>query len=465
MKARHSAPVALLMTLSAQLYAATPAPLSIDASAQKGVTLTVYTQNLGLVRDSRALPALAPGQAVIIQDVSRQMQTETLSIKGAGQILEQNLNTNLLSHQSLLQYYLGQQLQLARRNPASGDESITPVTLLSIEGDRALVRRDSQIESIPLNTDWRFIFPSLPAHLSSEPSLEFRTQGTDSPAEGTFSYLTGGLSWQMDYVMTLNKGGSQMSLEGLATLHNSSGVDFENAHFQLMAGTLNQPAPESYRKANVAMASMAADSGAAPAAFEDYQLYTLPNSTSLLDQQQKQLPLVSTAALPVKREYRHEFLAMPHPDNQRHRSAPQTLLSFQNGDATPLPGGAVRTFAPDEDGRLQFIGGSQIDHTATGQTVELMLGEAFDLSVERQQTLLNKDYDSYVAEYEVLVRNSGADAKQLDLAVNFAQPWTLEHASQPMDESLGGRAHWTLDIPAKDKTMLRFRVKLKNPTP
>ncbi len=461
MKACYSLGVALLATLSPHLFAA---PLSIDASAQQDLTLTVYNQNLGLVRESRALPALSPGQAVIIQDVSRQLQTETLSIKGAGQILEQNLNTNLLSHHSLLQYYLGQELQLARLNPATGDESLSEVTLLSIEGDRALVRRDNQVESIPLSADWRFIFPERPAHLSSKPSLEFRSQGTPTPATATFSYLTGGLSWQMDYVMTLEKGGQQMALEGLATLHNATGIDFENARFQLMAGTLNQPAPESHRKATLAMAGMAADS-AAPEAFEDYQLYTLPNSTSLLDQQQKQLPLISTASMPVKREYRHEFLAMPRPDNQRHHIAPQTWLSFENGADTPLPGGAVRTFSPDDNGRLQFIGGSRIDHTATGQAVELMLGEAFDLSVERQQTRLSKDYDSYLAEYEVLVRNSSKEARQLDLAVNFAQPWTLVHASQPMAESRGGRAHWSLQVPAKDKTVLRFRVKLKNPAP
>jgi hypothetical protein len=301
--------------------------------------------------------------------------------------------------------------------------------------------------------------------LSSTPSLEFRSQGTDTAATATFSYLTGGLSWQMDYVMTLDESGEKMSLEGLATLHNSTGIDFENARFQLMAGTLNQPERETYHKANIAMAAMAADSGAAPEAFEDYQLYTLPNRTSLLDQQQKQLPLVSTAALAVKREYRHEFLAMPRPDSRRHRSAPQTWLSFENGAETPLPGGAVRTFAPDENGRLQFIGGSRIDHTPTGQDVELMLGEAFELSVERQQTLLSKEYDSYLAEYEVLVRNSANDAKTLDLAVNFAQPWTLEHASLEMTESRGGRAHWSLEVPAKGKTVLRFRVKLKNPTP
>ncbi|MFC6671780.1 DUF4139 domain-containing protein [Marinobacterium aestuariivivens] len=437
--------------------------LPVDAGARQALSLTVYNQNLGLVRDTRQLPALSAGQPVVIEDVSRQMQTETLSINGAGAILEQTLNTNLLNHHSLLQHYLGRELSLARRNPADGEESLSAVTLLSIEGDRALVRRNEQIESIPLGQDWRFIFPQLPAHLISRPSLEFRSQGTPAPAPATISYLTGGLSWQMDYVLNLDANGQRMALEGLATLHNDTGTDFRDAGFQLLAGTINQPAPEAYRKANLAMAAMADASGMAPEAFQDYHLYSLPQRTSLLDQQHKQLPLVSQAALPVKREYRHEFLVIPRLDNQRHKSPAQTWLAFRNGADQPLPAGAVRTFAPDEQGRLQFVGGARIDHTATGQDVELQLGDAFDLSIERQQTLFSKEYDSQLLEYEVLVRNSAAADKQLQLAVNFTQPWSLEHSSLPMQQENSGRAQWTLDIPAEDKRVLRFRVRLKKP--
>ncbi|NVK39827.1 MAG: hypothetical protein HWE39_01170 [Oceanospirillaceae bacterium] len=451
----------LLAAMAAPLQAA---PLQIDANARQSLSLTVYSQNLGLVRDTRHLPALAAGQTVAIGDVSRRMQTETLSIRGAGSVLEQTLNTNLLSHHAILQHYLGQELSLARRNPASGDESLATVTLLSVEGDRALVRRDDRVESVPLNQDWRFIFPQLPPHLISKPSLEFRSRGTDASNDATFSYLTEGLGWQMDYVLNLDDSGNGMALEGLATLHNDTGVDFRDASFQLLAGSLNQPQPVAYRKATLEMAAMAADAGAAPPqAFQDYHLYSLPQRTDLLDQQHKQLPLVSIDALPVAKEYRHEFLALPRPDGQRHRSAPQTWLRFRNDAGQPLPAGAVRAFAPDSGGRLQFIGGSRIDHTAQGQDVELQLGDAFDLSVERQQTLFQKEYDADLLEYEVLVRNSGDADRQLQLAVNFTQPWELQHSEPALSQERGGRAIWTLDVPARDKRVLRFRVKLKKP--
>ncbi|GGO82110.1 DUF4139 domain-containing protein [Marinobacterium nitratireducens] len=450
----------LLAAMAAPLGAQT---LHIDADARQALTLTVYNQNLGLVRDSRQLPPFDASQTVAIEDVSRRMQTETLSIRGAGSILEQTLNTNLLSHQALLQHYLGRELSLARRNPATGDESIAQVTLLSVEGDRALVRRDERVESVPLDRDWRFIFPQLPPHLISKPSLEFRSNGTEVPATATFSYLTDGLSWQMDYVLNLAENGQQMSLEGLATLYNETGTDFRDASFQLLAGNLNQPAPVAYRKATMEMAAMAADAAPPPEAFQDYHLYSLPLPTSLLDRQHKQLPLISIDALPVTREYRHEFLAVPRPDSQRHKSAPQTWLRFANAADQPLPAGAVRAFAPDSSGRQQFIGGSRIGHTATGQDVEMQLGEAFDLVVERQQTLFQKEYDGDLLEYEVLVRNSGEAARQLQLAVNFTQPWDLQHSNRPMTQSRGGRAEWTLSVPPGDKSMLRFRVKLKKP--
>ena len=73
-----------------------------------------------------------------------------------------------------------------------------------------------------------------------------------------------------------------------------------------MAGSLNQPAPEAYRKAPRAMAAMADAGGMAPEPFQDYHLYSLPQPTSLLDQQHKQLPLVSLPELAVRREYRHD---------------------------------------------------------------------------------------------------------------------------------------------------------------
>ncbi|WP_315982840.1 hypothetical protein [Aliamphritea spongicola] len=39
------------------------AGISIDASQQKSLTVTLYNDNLGLVRDTRQLPAIPPAKA------------------------------------------------------------------------------------------------------------------------------------------------------------------------------------------------------------------------------------------------------------------------------------------------------------------------------------------------------------------------------------------------------------------
>ena len=218
------------------------APLSIDASQQESVSVSLYNNDLGLVRDVRKLPAISPGHSLSIEDVSHQMMSETLRLENAGEVLEQNLNTNLISHQALLQHYIGQQIELARSNPASGAESRFPVTLLSYQGNQAMVDNNGQIESIPLhNGQWRFIFPSVPAGMQARPSLEVALQNSKAGTSAVLTYLTRGLSWQMDYTMTLNKQGNRLSIDGLATLNNQTGVDFNHASIQLIAGQVNQP--------------------------------------------------------------------------------------------------------------------------------------------------------------------------------------------------------------------------------
>ena len=208
--------------------------LQIGADQRKAVALTLYNQNLGLVRETRALPPLQTNQSVTLLDVSQQLQVESLRISNAGTILEQNLNTNLLSQNSLLQHYIGKTLQLARMNPATGKELISQVQLLSVNGNRALIKRNNRFETIPLNNQWRFIFPALPQQLLSKPSLSFKSSGTSKGKTAQISYLTGGLNWNMDYVLTMGTKSDLVSLDGLASLSNQTGTDFKGARISLL---------------------------------------------------------------------------------------------------------------------------------------------------------------------------------------------------------------------------------------
>ncbi len=97
--------------------------------------------------------------------------------------------------------------------------------------------------------------------------------------------------------MTLNQQGDRLSLDGLATLNNQTGVDFNNSNILLMAGQVNQPPQNLRYKQERGMMAMAMADGmesGQPQQLQDYQLYKLPRTTSLKTGQTKQVNLISS---------------------------------------------------------------------------------------------------------------------------------------------------------------------------
>ncbi len=465
----HKLFTGVMATLTPALTLA--AGISIDASQQQSLTVTLYNDNLGLVRDTRQIPAIPAGENLSIQDVSHQMMSETLRLENAGEVLEQNLNTHLISTQALLQYYIGKDIQLARMNPATGQESRFTARLLSYEGQLATVSRDNSVESVPVNSNgWRFIFPSVPAGMQSKPSLEITTAGSQASQEAVLTYLTRGLSWQMDYAMTLNQQGNRLSLDGLATLNNHTGVDFNNSNILLMAGQINQPPSNLRYKQERGMMAMAMADGmesGQPQQLQDYQLYKLPQSTSLKTGQTKQVNLIHSDQVNTGKTYRYRFPVYPGLDHNEYREKPDIELSFKNTKDSnlgfPLPAGNARVFSPDNDGQLQFIGSAAVGHTAAGETVRMPVGKAFDISIKRQQSDFEKIYNGHKMRQTLEIRNSRTSAAQVTLNADFSQEWKIDNSSHAYSRSAAGQAQWIVDVPGNGVTTLNFSVQLLQP--
>lgn len=459
----------LLCTLLISAPLALADPLTVNVEKQQDLSITLYNQNLGLVRDVRSLPRINPGQALYIHDVSHQIMSQTLQVENAGKILEQNLNNNLISVASLLQAYTGKQVQLARFNSVSGSETISNVQLLSANGQFALVDHKGNIETIPVNQQgWRFIFPTIPEGMQSRPSLEVRSEGTSKASDATLTYLTRGLSWQMDYALVLNSQGDRLNLDGLATLNNQTGVDFRDSKVLLMAGQVNQPPEQLIRRHKTAMvmAESMADSGA-PEAFQDYQLYRLPQRASLLNGQTKQVSLISAEQVKADRRYHYQMQVYPALDRQHYDQKPDIKVSFTNtqkqGLGFPLPAGNARVFSPDRDGNRHFIGSARIRNTSKGQKVELPIGKAFDLTVKRQQTLFKKNYDTFLTGHELELINSSDQTKPIVVTANFQQDWKITDSSHPYTKVNAGKNQWIIDLPADSTIRLTFKTELKKP--
>lgn len=441
--------------------------ISIAADSRTRLDLTLYQQDLALVQEQRKVPALPADTPILLQAVSPQMQAQTLKLRGMGQILEQNLEQDLLSLGSLLQTQMGKTITLARFNSVTGTETRTEVRLLRIEGSTALIANDAgEIETLPLHQgQWRLIIKPDSPNYQLQPRLSFRTQGTRSASEAKISYLTQGLSWQMDYLLTLDSAGERLDLEGLATLSNRSGLAWPEANIKLLAGQVNQP--QQPRPEAMLMRSAAADmkgGSIETGAVQDYHLYTLPGHHDLQDQQQKQVPLIPHTELPARIQYTYALQVNAHQQTPPQLDQALTELHF-TAPATsetrlPLPAGQARVFRPDVDGQLQFVGGTQVPATAAGEKVRVVMGEAFDLGIEQVQTGFRKVFEGYEVEYRVSVRNRSEQNKPLELTAHFPLPFKLTLTSMPTTQISGTSASWQLEIPAESEEELSFSATL-----
>ena len=91
----------------------------IPQTAQTDVRLTVYNNNLAVIRDTRKPPVSYSGEKAVIafENVSSKLLPETCTLEGVTAI-EQNFNYDLLNTTSMLEKSVGKTITLAHINPA-----------------------------------------------------------------------------------------------------------------------------------------------------------------------------------------------------------------------------------------------------------------------------------------------------------------------------------------------------------
>ena len=93
----------------------------------------------------------------------------------------------------------------------------------------------------------------------------------------------------------------------------------------------------------------------------------------------------------------------------------QVFYQFKNeakaGLGMPMPAGVVRVYQADSKGGTQFVGEDRIDHTPKDETLNLKIGNAFDVVAERKQIDFEKIASNvYEMEYEVVAAQPQDDA-------------------------------------------------------
>src|SRR5881394_2326417 len=210
------------------------------AGDRQSVNITVYSSNLGLVRETRRLTLPDGRIALRFSDVTSQIRPETvhlasLTSPSALRILEQNYQYDLLNPAKLRDKFVGKEITVVLRHYQNNTESFEPVqaTLLSNNGGQVW-RINGQIVINPSNIS-EIRFPDIPKNLVATPTLVWDVEnGSTGSQTIEASYLTAGMNWRADYVLLVNADDTKGDLQGWVTLTNASGATFEAARLQLV---------------------------------------------------------------------------------------------------------------------------------------------------------------------------------------------------------------------------------------
>src|SRR5262245_20233933 len=275
---------------------------------QQSVAVTIYNENLALVKDQRRVSFQAGRNRLALREVSGRMRPETALLRslthpGSLSLLEQNFDFDLLTPAKLLEKYVGREVRIFKTHPKTGAESFETATVLAANGGVVLKIGDRIETGLP----GRIVYDGVPANLRDRPTLVTELQSARAGGQLVeLSYLSGGLAWKADYVAELNAADSALDLNGWVTLTNRSGTAYPNAKLQLVAGDVN-PVRDEMRLAAKTQPAMAAEApGSRPALAQEslfeYHLYTLGPPTTTADNQTKQVALLSAASVPVAKE-------------------------------------------------------------------------------------------------------------------------------------------------------------------
>ena len=457
-------------------HTAFSAPTVISQNAVKSLNVTVYNNGLGLVKDTRSVPFAQGENTLSFQGVSAQIQPETALFEGYGlKVREQNFYFDLLSRESLLRKFLGKDVQVIESHIATGKKTIENATVLSVDAGLVLKIGDR------IETDYngRVIFPDVPADLYDQPTLTINVSAAQSGTQNVeLSYLTNGLSWKADYVAELNDAEDQINLNGWVTLTNTSGIAYNNANIQFVAGSVNRVRPLRPRPMMKAARSMAMMGAAAPAEgmaeeqLMDYHLYSLGRTTNIASNQTKQLALLSASNVKVQKKYKFTNIVpmyrSPNSSGEFALRNAEVVLEIDNDKEAnlglSLPEGILRVYKADTKKNMFFVGEDKVPHTPENGKIKLNLGNAFDVTVQGKETAYTAfSNKAYEASYSLVFKNATNKPVAVTYLQDFSNQWSVTESSLSYRIPSARQVEWTVNIPAKGQTVLNYTVRVKKP--
>ncbi|MEX2045117.1 MAG: DUF4139 domain-containing protein, partial [Opitutus sp.] len=480
--------IALLGATPLLVPAAASVPVSAGVSAQPA--LTVYNQGFAVVRERVPLDLKAGENAVQFVGATAQLEADSVVLRDpAGRvqlrILEQSYRADVMSQALLLSMNEGRELDFLVRDQDAKEYTLRGKVIRSGynpggEAMAPIVEVDGKLRfSLPGEP----LFPTLAGDGILKPTLTW-TLATPEAArfEAELGYVTGGLSWQSAYNLVAPEKGDTLDIVGWVTVNNHSGKTFENALMKLMAGDVQKLAPPRARGAMARMEMMtmgvADDAVVTEKAFDEFHLYSLPRAVTLRDRESKQVEFMRATGVKAPVIYVYDGAAMfgvfhggmirdPGYGTQGNTKV-WVMREFRNSEENrlglPLPKGRLRFYRKDDvDGRLEFTGENELDHTAKNELIRVKTGDAFDVVGERIRTNFtgNNRQDYAEESFEIKVRNRKSES----INVRVVEPlyrwsrWSITANSDEFVKKNAQTIEFTVPVAPDQEKIVTYTVR------
>jgi len=415
------------------------------------VRVTIYNDNIGLVKDTREFELKKGRTKLEFTNVASTIDPTSVGFKAKDvNIVEQNYEYDLINSSKLLEKYTDREITTTTK-----EGTVYSGTLLSFDDKNLTIKDKSGVKILRRENIEKIDLPEIPEGLITKPTLVW---WLDSKRKGKsrceVSYLAGGLNWHADYVGILEKNEKSMDLSGWVTAENRSGTSYENAKLKVVAG---KPHRVEKKRFVPYAKGMRVEAAMAPRfkerAFFEYHIYDLKGKTTLKNNSEKQITFISPTNVRTKKVYIYEG-----------GKNVKVKLKFKNsksaGLGIPLPMGKVRLYKEDVDKSLEFIGEDRIEHTPKDETVRLYLGDAFDLVGERKVVSTRKIADRVREEsYKIKIRNHKKEKVTVNIIEKLWGDWEILKSNKKYEKLDAHTIKFVVDILSDKEAIVTYTAR------
>lgn len=377
----------------------------------KELDLTIYNNNLAFVSELRTIQIPVGNSNLIYEGISAKVIPESVisNLNGDITLYSQSYSYNLFDFDSILKKSIGEEVEYQI------DQKIRSGILLS---QNPIMVKDNE-KVFVLEKSSQIIFKKIPIDLKVEPSFNWKINSTkDTVKDISLKYLTNGLSWNSNYVASLEH--NKLNLNGWITVNNDSGVTYNNANLTFLAGEVNQEKPQrimaAYQKA--AVLELADSTEVKEESFSGYHTYKIPFKETLKDKEKKQILFISKNNIPYK-NYGYALIS----PNSNHTGEKEikfnNMIEFSELDIS-LPAGIIRTYKKNSIGKDTFVGESRIQNTPKNEKIKMEIGKLFDITGRQKVVQFNSRVNGFDMVLEINLKNNGNEDRELvfDIAID-----------------------------------------------